>query len=1085
MRWGRASKPRARVSHAYDASGIRFFVEGEVGASWWCRPQDLAEVDQPLASYLDQLLLEAAASGQDGGLAISWDSLYVLLKSDDHAGSVGLLRLPQLSDWVPRIQTHGALSDSDFRLAVACWSSPTLGEAVLVRTGAVLSQGGRQWLMPETSWRLLGRITEFARDHSHLDADGVLRIVGEIQKAAKACGAPLDDFLERTDIRTPDKLRLELKREEALGSPVIEVRPLPDGVPANFVETFDRYSKVRSRYDLIQPEGKLTHVAPSPGVRDVLSAIKAMPARRMSAEQARIFAHNPYAVLGGDAADVLDEEDFNQARREAGLLPSRLEVRIDESDELHASVGFMAGGPACDDEIRRLGPDQVQQLLAAAGQSRARALPVFHWDGTELVRDPAAEQQLALLADWLARSTATRMSQPAGAVLDLGAFSSRVIGFDSKVQAVPYVAHRTNGKDWLPDDDVGVVTVDVASGNVHKHRMTPDSVQQLVRAIGDAKEQGRDTVTLPDSPVEISVRQAEMLVEELRDVGLGSGEKPLPKTLSDPKPNQRVGLKILHNIESLEYVEAIEQLVGETRAGAVELPTALRPETKLLPHQAFGLAWMQQRYLGREAGIAGCLLADDMGLGKTLQSLSLIAWAGEKCDFAKPSLVVAPVSLLENWKLEVQKFLGWPPEAVLSLYGTDLAAKRAAPQALDDELRTLGVTKLLLKDFADGYRLVLTTYETLRDYELSIARQHWNIVVCDEAQKIKNPTAFVTQAAKALRADFKIACTGTPVENSLADLWCLFDFFQPGCLGALNDFTKAFRESIESRQDGHEALVERLRALIQPWVLRRMKDEVHDGLPRKLTGSAADPLAQALKMSPVQQAAYMDAVAAYRKAKEQGGHGRSVSMLNLLHRLRMICAHPLAVLRDDHERIHVSDHVAASPKLAWLLDRLAQIQRQGEKAIVFTDYRDLQRLLQRAMADRFGFRPQIINGSTAVGSAHGESRQHIIDAFQRQPGFGVLLLSASAVGFGVNIQEANHVIHFTRTWNPAKEDQATDRAYRIGQKRDVYVYCPTVAGPGFASFEERLAERLDYKRELSRDMLNGSQELSVEDFEDL
>jgi SNF2 family DNA or RNA helicase len=273
--------------------------------------------------------------------------------------------------------------------------------------------------------------------------------------------------------------------------------------------------------------------------------------------------------------------------------------------------------------------------------------------------------------------------------------------------------------------------------------------------------------------------------------------------------------------------------------------------------------------------------------------------------------------------------------------------------------------------------------------------------------------------------------------------------------------------------------------MIQPWVLRRMKNEVHEGLPRKVMGEEADRSAVALQMSSAQRLAYMDAVGAYRREKEQEGQGRSVSMLNLLHRLRMICAHPLAALRDDHERVPVKEHIAASPKLAWLLGRLDRIKAQGEKAIVFTDYRDLQRLVQRAIEHQFGFRPQIINGSTAVDASRDDSRQGLIDAFQATPGFGVLILSASAVGFGVNIQEANHVIHFTRTWNPAKEDQATDRAYRIGQQRDVFVYCPTVAGPGFASFEERLAERLDYKRDLSRDMLAGSHELSVDDFGDL
>ncbi len=1085
MRWGRSKQPVDQLRRVYTEDGVRFSQATSVGSRWSLEEQQLSPDERPLASYLEQLVTEGLASDEEETILLPWQSVYALLSDEDHRGSVPLLSLPEVSDWVPCLESTGALSDSDFRIAVRGWFSNQIGEASLDRHGAVLQQSRQEWLMPEASWRLLERVSRFAREQASLDADQVLRSVGEIRRAALDGGAVLDDFLDKTDIRTPDKLKLELRRDEALGSPVIEVRPVPEGAPDNFVDTFDRYGKVRARYDLVQPEGRLTHVAPGPAVRRVLETVKGMPARRLSAEQARVFARNPYGVLGEEAAAALDEDQLNEARRSAGLLPSRFELLPEASTPTQVALRVVHAQEEEPSEDLLLGAGQAREMLAAAGLSRAKGLPIFHWNGSELLLDQPAEQQLALLAEWVGRSEVARMRQAAGDVLDLSAFSGRVIGFDSKVQAVPYVPHRTQGKEWLPDDDVGVVTVDQASGEVRRHDMTPASIDELEEAIGQAREQGRESVRLPGADVDLSVPQAQSLVEEFREMGIKSGGKTPPKPLSDPQPNQRVGLRIHHNIESLEYVEAVEDLVGDVSAEEVELPSALRPEISLLPHQAYGLAWMQQRYRSQAAGIAGCLLADDMGLGKTLQSLSLIAWAWQRSAAARPSLVVAPVSLLENWKLEVHKFLDWPDEAVLSLYGSDLASKRSGGDALDDELRQLGVTKLLRPGFADGYRLVLTTYETLRDYELSIARQHWDIVVCDEAQKIKNPPAFVTQAAKALHANFKIACTGTPVENSLADLWCLFDFFQPGGLGALNQFTKVYRESIESRQEGHEALVERLRAMIQPWVLRRMKNEVHEGLPRKVMGEEADHTAVALQMSPAQRLAYMDAVAAYRQAKEQEGQGRGVSMLNLLHRLRMICAHPLAALRDDHERVHVKEHIAASPKLAWLLGRLAQIKAKGEKAIVFTDYRDLQRLLQRAIEHQFGFRPQIINGSTAVGTSRGESRQSLIDAFQAQHGFGVLILSASAVGFGVNIQEANHVIHFTRTWNPAKEDQATDRAYRIGQRRDVYVYCPTVTGPGFASFEERLAERLDYKRDLSRDMLSGSQELSVDDFEDL
>jgi SNF2 family DNA or RNA helicase len=223
-----------------------------------------------------------------------------------------------------------------------------------------------------------------------------------------------------------------------------------------------------------------------------------------------------------------------------------------------------------------------------------------------------------------------------------------------------------------------------------------------------------------------------------------------------------------------------------------------------------------------------------------------------------------------------------------------------------------GISKLLRPGFEDGFKIVLTTYETLRDYEFSLARVAWGIVVCDEAQKIKNPAAFVTQAAKALRCDFRIACTGTPVENSLADLWCLFDFFQPGYLGSLNEFTKEFRRNIETRADGHLSLVGRLRSATRPWILRRMKNEVHRGLPTKIEGAKADPSSAALSMSTLQSALYRESVAAYRAAcasdEEEAG-----SDLGPPSRLRMICANPLSVVSGDHESKPITEHLSTSP----------------------------------------------------------------------------------------------------------------------------------------------------------------------------
>ena len=389
-------------------------------------------------------------------------------------------------------------------------------------------------------------------------------------------------------------------------------------------------------------------------------------------------------------------------------------------------------------------------------------------------------------------------------------------------------------------------------------------------------------------------------------------------------------------------------------------------------------------------------------------------------------------------------------------------------------------------------------------------RERWGVLICDEAQKIKTPAALVTRAAKAMQAEFRIACTGTPVENTLADLWCLFDFLQPGLLDSLSQFTRKFRQSIERREEDQQERVDALRARIRPWVLRRMKQDVADLLPKheQVIGLPMSALQRQLYRQVVRQfqqaledqeqgkelqglsldAAEQALDGSYDKVNGKAG-GKGIAALTLLHHLRMICANPVAAAGQKPDLVPVEEHLRHSPKLAWLLDTLQDIAQQGardpdhgNKVIVFTEFLPMQRLVQRAVAERFGFRPHIVNGSTSVVAGRDDSRQALIDAFQQAPGFGVIVLSTVAVGFGVNIQGANHVIHFTRPWNPAKEDQATDRAYRIGQTRAVHVYYPTIVGEGFESFEERVATRLAGKRALSADMLSPEQSLTADDF---
>jgi SNF2 family DNA or RNA helicase len=343
-------------------------------------------------------------------------------------------------------------------------------------------------------------------------------------------------------------------------------------------------------------------------------------------------------------------------------------------------------------------------------------------------------------------------------------------------------------------------------------------------------------------------------------------------------------------------------------------------------------------------------------------------------------------------------------------------------------------------------------------------------MVCDEAQKIKNPSAMVTRAAKKQNVQFRIACTGTPVENTLTDLWCLFDFIQPGLLGSLSEFGKRYRRPIEAATDEERMRVDELREMISLQLLRRTKKEVAKDLPAKV--ETCHPLT----ISSMQLQHYRRVMTELKRESDGRKH------LEMIQVLRRVISDPFAFNVAEAERTSVEEILEHNPKMRWLIDELRNIRSVDEKAIVFCEFRSLQRMIQRCIARLMDVHADIINGDTSSDAGNANSRQKRIRHFQDQPGFGVIILSPLAVGFGVNIQAANHVIHFSRTWNPAKEDQATDRAYRIGQTKDVHVHYPIIGSTDFTTFDEKLHELLTWKRGLSEDMLNGAGELKAEDF---
>jgi len=540
------------------------------------------------------------------------------------------------------------------------------------------------------------------------------------------------------------------------------------------------------------------------------------------------------------------------------------------------------------------------------------------------------------------------------------------------------------------------------------------------------------------------------------------------------------------------YLEERRASLALPDVWSAQLPRCLRPTIELKKHQLYGVAWFQHLVSKAPIECRGALLADDMGLGKTLQLLSVLGWYYEANPSAAPSVIFAPKSLLENWSNEARKFFNESFPEVLVLYGDELKARKQPLGLIDSQLRDKGIVELLKPTWAGTAKVIVTTYEVLTSYEFSLAKQPFAFLICDEAQRIKTPGTLVTLAAKKLKADFRIACTGTPVENSLADLWCLFDLVQPGLLGALEEFGKTYRRPIECETDEQVAAMQRLQAMIAPQTLRRTKADIAADLPKKFFGikkasdstlhfkaSLAEDELLEISLTEHQRILYKGGLKKLQDAaNESNGRKRAQLSFGALHLMKAVCAEPYCLpgtkfLVDQAGR---EAHLSNSPKLAWLLERLAEVRKAGEKAIVFTELREAQAALYYFVKESFGLRPFIINGDS-------QGRQKSIDSFSAKEGFDVIILSTLAAGAGLNVTAANHVFHFTRAWNPSKEAQATDRAYRIGQERDVFVYCPTVVADDFHTFEVRLDQLLKRKAGLAGAtlddggltvMLNGS-----------
>ena len=464
-----------------------------------------------------------------------------------------------------------------------------------------------------------------------------------------------------------------------------------------------------------------------------------------------------------------------------------------------------------------------------------------------------------------------------------------------------------------------------------------------------------------------------------------------------------------------DYDEAFAKIIQDfTKPVEVTVPETLQGE--LRPYQQTGLKWL---WTNVSKGFGVCM-ADDMGLGKTIQIISLILKLKEDNQLKKPVLVICPTTLIGNWMKELQMFAP----------SLDAVIYHGAERQLDI-----------------NHDIILTTYAIMRIDVDEMKKHNWGMIIVDEAQNIKNPDTAQTLAVKMLKADIKVAMTGTPVENRLTELWSIFDFINRGYLGSLKEFQKSYAIPIERFKETSRA--GKLKMSVSPFVLRRLKTDKHviSDLPEKMV------LNEYCYLSKPQAVLYEKTLnEMMEKISGFTGINRRGNIFKLITALKQICNHPYQFLKGGEMSRELSG------KMDKCISTVESILEHGEKTLIFTQYKEMGDILCKVIADECNTEPLFFHGSLTV-----PQREELIEKFQNNPDCKIMILSLKAGGTGLNLTSATNVIHYDLWWNPAVEEQATDRTYRIGQDKNVMVHRMITLG----TFEEKIDEMLKSKKELA------------------
>ncbi|MER9144265.1 DEAD/DEAH box helicase [Mesorhizobium sp. M0871] len=625
-------------------------------------------------------------------------------------------------------------------------------------------------------------------------------------------------------------------------------------------------------------------------------------------------------------------------------------------------------------------------------------------------------------------------------------FSERVTGIEVYT-GNPVTESASSGTTWLPEAFAEAVLKRLDNLSTPKLEDLRDRVQMAI----DRKE-----ATLPFENIEFPANSQTLQILEGR-----LQSRKAVEAESDDVEVARNGPIVLKTEVNFEDVTWRPTRGPRPSNHSDAIPHAIK--TRLKEHQVDSLFWQIESW---RAGMPGILNADEQGLGKTLQTIAFLTWLNEhmKRDGTVgrgPVLIVAPTSLLENWELEVTRHVESPGLGhLIRLYGSATGARKLAGsngRDIDNGESRLDFSDVIgaLSAGAGHLTWLLTTYTTLTNYQHSLGKIPFAAAVFDEIQNIKNPGTLAANAARAMNADFRIGLTGTPIENSTVDLWAIMDQIAPGALGSLREFRDRYGTPDEDNMSELHSRVFKTQNGLPALAFRRLKETVARDLPTK--SRFMHPRA----MPPLQADRYEEA----RVKLASGGPGAALKML---HHIRSVSVHPAIDAQDDGQ-----EFIDASGRLAATFDILRRIRSARERALVFIESRRMQFRFMELVRAEFGLaRLDLINGDTPI-----QKRQAIVNRFQEHltndGGFDLLVLGPKAAGTGLTLTAATHVIHLSRWWNPAVEEQCNDRVHRLGQTKPVSVHVPMAVHPEYRehSFDLLLQSLMQKKRKLASSAL--------------